>query len=368
MSYENQNGLNDLDVATPLDGATPHELLLAFRQLKAVVKNALLTSHYPDGRLRQGSFSNLEENSVGTAQLQDGCVTLGKIGVGAVTTTALANGSVTESKLADGSVTEDKYASNSIPAAAYKLNTIPLAALSGFITRAYISAHPTNDTLRAVVENAIANDAVTDRTIKDVAVGKLTGGDTNDLLYNLDGAWTPVPLAGALTFNPTTNEFELNTGVKAAIIGDVKGHGIAGGAGVANSWNLRSLGEISDPDNLTTFSANKFKLIPGKYLVYIECPALGVGKHQAVLKNFTENTIAIWGSSEYSTHLSAQTRSNISGVFEVTDSSLEFGIEHYIFETKGSSDFGSASSAINTTAPYNTHTELYTNGFLVRIS
>ena len=367
MSYEDQNSLNDLDVAMPLDGATPQELLDAFRQLKAVVKNALLTAHLPDGRLRQGAYSDLAANSVGAAQISDGAVTAGKLDALCVTTEKLADLSVTSAKLADGSVTEDKYAAASIPAAAFKSNTIPLTALSGYVTREYLSSHASNDLLRAVTANAIADNAVVDRTIQSMSIEKLTGGSDDSFLFRVGGAWASVALSGALTYDSTTNTFVVESGLKAVIVGDVKGHLAAGGAGVAGVWNLRTLGEISDPDSIISFSANKFKLLKGKYLLRIECPASGVGKHQALLKDATNGAVLIWGTAENSPATGSQTKSVITGVFEVTDENVEHAVEHHIQNTVGSNDFGVPSGATNA-APYDGHVEVYTYGFIVKIS
>lgn len=366
MSYEDQNGLNDLDVAEPLDGASPAELLLAFRQLKAVVKNALLTAHYPDGRIRAGAISDLAADSVGTTQLVDGGVTAGKLSLGSVTTDKLADVSVTAAKLADGSLSTSKFVADSIPASAYKVNTIPLTALAGFVTREYLSSHASNDALRAVTAEAVANNAVTDRAVADVAFGKLTGGADSTFLFKVAGAWSAVALSGALSYNTTTNLFEVESGVKACSIADTKSRGTAGGVATAASWNLRTLGEVEDPYSLISFSSNKFTLLVGKYLIYIVCPASGVGKHQARLFNVTDTEPVAWGASATAVGTGVQSTSTIFCVLDVTDAATEYEVQHYIQTSVGANDLGLPASSDNTVS-YASHREVYTQGFIAKI-
>jgi hypothetical protein len=373
MSYDSIGSLNDLDVAEPLDGASPAELLEAFRQLKTLVKNTLLVSHHPDGRLRSGSVSNLDADSVGSLQIAAKAVTIGKIDDLAVTTATIADGAVTAVKLANGSVTEDKYGTASIPAAAYKPNTIPLTALGGFITRNYLSSHANNDALRAVTELAIADNAVVDRAVKNVGVGKLTGGSDLSALIKLSGVWTAVALSGGLTYDPDTSSFVVQSGVKVAIVADAKSRGTDGGGAVSGSWNIRTLGELVDEENLLTFSANKFKLLPGTYFFYLECPAYNVGLHQARLFDVTNNEAVLWGSSASSTAASGiTTKSVLVGAVTNTDADTEYQIEHWVATAVGSSDLGKASSSDNTLpsgpAPFANHREIYTQGFVVKIA
>jgi hypothetical protein len=368
MSYELENSLNDLDVAEPLNGATPAELLLAFRQLKAVVKNMMLISHHPDGRIRAGSISGLDPNTVGTEEIANNAVTADKLADASVATDRLIDESVTVDKLADGSVTETKYADESIPATAYQANTIPLNALAGYITREYLSSDDTDDAVRAVTEEAIADLAVVDRAIKDVAIGKLTGGADSQFLFNVGGVWSAITASGGLSYDAGLGQFLVSSGVKVATVVDAKTRGVDGGAGVTNTWSLRSLGELTDTENLLTFSANKFKLLVGKYFFYIECPAYNVGLHQARLFDVTNSTAALWGSSAGSPAAGNNaSKSVLIGFVDVTDANTEYQVEHWIGTSVGATDFGKAASSDNTT-PYANHREVYTQGFVVKIS
>lgn len=357
MSYEDQNSLNDLDVAEPLDGASPQELLLAFRQLKAVVKNALLTSHHPDGRIRDTAVSVVPTNGVGSEHIKLDAVVADKLAADSVTEVKILNSAVTADKIADGAVVEDKYGAESIPAAAYKPNSIPLSALGDFITKDIISAHASDDTLRAVTETAIANDAVTDRAVKSVGVGKIVGGNDDDTLLRVGGVWTAVP------------QPDMDSSVRFAVIGDVRSKGTGGGESTLSTWNVRALGDISDPSDLISFTANKFTLVPGNYFVFITVPGRGVSKHQSRLVKLSadgstvEQTL-IWGTSTEAP-TGSSSNSLIIGMFTVVDGDTLHAVQHYTTLVTGASDYGIATNA--TVTPVDeTQVEVYTIGFIAK--
>jgi hypothetical protein len=376
MSYESENGLNDLDVAEPLDGATPAELLLAFRQLKAVVKNALLVAHHPDGRLRPGAFTKLEENLVGTGQLVDLAVTATKLGLGAVTNTKIADLAVTASKLATDSVTEDKYADESIPAAAFKTNTIPLTALASYITRAYLSSHASDDSIRAVTAQAIADKAVVDRTIDTMTFSKLIGGSNNSLLFKANDAWQAVSLAaGALAYNSTTNMFEITNGWKTCTTVSAKTVGLGGGQGAAGAWVTRVMTQVEDSGGIFDgVGGTSFKLIPGVYLVRIDCPAFNVGVNQTKLVKrdlsvvpvaYTDvafGSSVVAGRATTATPTPASSVSTINTILTVVSGTDEYTLQHWIQASTNTHDFGYPTNSTGSTD------EIYVQGQFIKIA
>ena len=368
MSYESENGLNDLDVAEPLDGATPAELLAAFRQLKAVVKNAMLVSHYPDGRLRPGAFTKLDENLVGTGQLVNLGVTAPKLGLASVISEKIADSAITAVKLATDSVTEDKYADGSIPAAAYKPNTIPLTALAGYVTKAYLSSHVSDNALRAVTDQAIADKAVVDRTIDTVTFSKLIGGSDNSLLFKASGVWQAVSLAsGALAYNSVTNQFESTTGWKTCTVASVKSRGVGGGAGLTNDWTNRTLTEVSDTFGIFSgASGSGFKLLVGTYLVQITCPAHNVGKHQTKLVKLSAETSTVttvtYGSSSKSSNNNT-TISSISTILVVTSADDVYNLQHWVETGTNAYDLGFPATSSDTSSQ-----EIYVQGQFIKIA
>ena len=74
------------------------------------------------------------------------------------------------------------------------------------------------------------------------------------------------------------------------------------GGGVFNSgaWQTRDLNtEVTDPDGIVTLSANQFTLQAGTYWISARAPAYGVDRHKAKLRNVTDSTDAIIGSSAH---------------------------------------------------------------------
>ena len=360
------SSLNEIDVATPLNGATPQQLLEEVRALKYILKSVLLTGLNPDGTLKTGSVSSVAAGTITEAGLVDSSVTAPKIANGAVTTDKLGTGSVTAAKMGAGSVTEAKYGAASIPTAAFKPNSLPIASLAGFISREFLSKSASVDSDRAVTADHIANGAVIDRTITSMALAKLIGGADGDFLFNIGGVWSAVPVSGALSYDSGTNTFVVENTLMAAVVGDAKARGSDGGTATPSVWNLRALGEIFDPNSIVTFFSSSFSLLSGLYVVYIKCPACQVGKHQARLFDVTNSEPKIWGSSESAVGTTNQTDSVICGLLDVSDAATVYELQHYVEATVGATDFGRSTSSDNTTV-YSSHREVYTSGFLIKI-
>jgi hypothetical protein len=368
--YDGINSLNELEVGTPLDGASNAELVLAIRQLKSVVKNVLLTSLRPNGALRGITVDSLASDAVGTQQVINEAVTAAKIAALAVVTSKIADGAVTAQKLADGSVTEAKLGDNAISSRTFGDNSIPLRAFGTPLTGDQISKSGSNDANRAIAGEHIKSNAIADRHVSNVAIGKLTGGTVGQLMVRGADAWVAAALTGGLTFDPVTNSFSLVDVLKAAYVADVKTRGSNGGATLADTWMTRDLGELVDTANLLNFSGNSFSLIPGKYLLYIRCPAHGaVGKHQArLLRDNGDSTLSViaWGSSA-SGAADSNTESVIVALFEEEgDVGHSYKVEQWFENAVATSGLGIAASS-NNTVVYANHTEVYTEGFIVKV-
>lgn len=369
MNYGGLQNLNELDVATPLNGDSQADLAAAIREIKTVLKAVLLVSHKPEGSFRTIEGNLISANSVGTATLVEGSVTTAKLADNSVTSTKLADNSVSLGKIADGAVTLNKLADASIHEGAFRPNSIPAIALKEKLTGAGIGFSALVDADRAITTDHIKDLAVTDAKIDKVSVTKLIGGAPLSIAMRVADAWAPVVLAGALSYNTATNQFEIVSPIKLAIIGDVRNRGSNGGAATAGAWLSRSIGEVSDNNGIINFSGNTFTLIAGKYQIVIRVPASNVGKHQARLKvnkGVAGTEIALWGTSASAVGVGSQTESTISGFFEVTSVDWVFSVEHYCLNTVGDTDLGIASSSDNAIV-YANHKELFTNGYLVKL-
>ncbi len=370
MSYEGMSNLNELETATPLDGASVAEMALAIRQLKSIVKNVILTSMRPNGTLRGVAADSILGGSVGTSQLVDDAVTAAKLAALAVVTDALADSAVTTPKLANGAVTAAKLAENSVVSTAFADNSIPLRAFGTPLSGDQISRSSTTDAIRAISTNHLRDGAVTDEKVTSVSVEKLTGGEAGQIMVRTADGWEPIAPAGDMTFNPLTGAFTFANVLKAARLGDVKTRGSSGGATLANTWMTRDLGELTDTEDLLDFTGNSFKLIPGRYLVSIRCPSHGaVGKHQArLLRDNGDSTLSVvlWGTSEVG--VAGQSGvSVVEGLIEEDGASgHSYRVEHWFENAIASDGLGKAASSGDSPA-YDNHVEVYTLGYIARI-
>lgn len=362
------SNLNDLDPGVPTNQATYAEVLSELRNLKALVKSILLVSFEPNGRLKTGALTGLAADSIGSEELKPNAVTETELADGSVTQDKVAAGAIIAAHLAAESVTEDAYGPASIPQDAFKDNTIKMSHLAERVLAAQLGSHLTDDTLRAVTQWALGNACVTDRAVNDVGYNKLTGGDNGQILFKNAGAWQAVSVSGSgdLTFDALTGLFKLGQIVKCAVLGDSRSRGTDGGTALATTWNLRTIGELHDPDGIATISSNRIKLLEGKYLVAVRSPVNGaIGLHQARLMDYTNTQPVLWGSSESTPSANDGGASWIFGAVEVTDPDTEYTIEHYTTNGVATVGLGAAASSGNTPA-YGSHEELYTIAFIVK--
>jgi hypothetical protein len=131
---------------------------------------------------------------------------------------------------------------------------------------------------------------------------------------------------------------------QVATISDVKASGGDGGTATSGSYQTRTLNTLSDPLGIvTSLSSNQFTLPAGTYHVEANAPGYAVGRHKIKLRNVTDGSDAIIGSSENSTPAAAvQTRSHLNGIVTIT-SSKTFELQHRVNTTAGTNGFGVSS-------------------------
>lgn len=344
--YDNKMNINDLDTATPLDGASAVEVYAAIRQIKSLIKNVLLVSLDPSGRLKtNGSI-------VSSGTISEGAVTNEKLGADAVTSSKIANEAVTTVHLIDALVTTAKLMDSSV-------TTLKLAG--GAVTGAKIASQAvgvgklvvtTNDDDRPVVTDSIRDQAVTNDKISGLSVEKLTGGLSGQVVRRTDEGvgW------GDADGSTTSSQLAM------ALVVDSKASGTsAGGPALAATWTERDLGQGIDPEDFMQFVGNSFQLSEGSYLFHIVVPGHNGGSHQArLLKTANSDsgvtTVAIGTTAK---GIDQQT-STIIGALEVSDSSDSFKVEHWMQTANTVDGFG---------APASTgENEVYTQGWFVKIS
>jgi len=140
-------------------------------------------------------------------------------------------------------------------------------------------------------------------------------------------------------------------------VSDVKSSGVNGGTFTQDVWQTRNLNtKDSDTDNICSLSNNQITLDQGTYECRITSPACNVNHHKIKLRNVTDSSDIIIGTSEYTNNnYNISTNSFICGRFTVeVNKALE--VQHRCNTTGNNSGFGVASifgiNEIYTTAEF----------------
>ena len=133
----------------------------------------------------------------------------------------------------------------------------------------------------------------------------------------------------------------LDSTISVAVIEDQKASGTNGGTFTSGAWYTRDLNTItSDLDSIVSLSANQFTLQAGTYVIEASAPAYTVNKHKIKLRNITDSTDELIGSSErVDEYSSGNNRSFIDDVITIT-SAKTFEIKHQCAVTKSDNGLG----------------------------
>ena len=234
------------------------------------------------------------------------CTSHGSMGGILYITGALKDGDVTTAKLANNAVTGDKLATDAV----LNSNLADNAVNSSNILDNAVNTSKINNS--AVTTAKIADDAVTDAKINSMAASKLTGA-----LPAISGAALTGLSAGAFS--------------SFAVIGDQKGTNTSGGSSTSGAFYTRDLNTIfTDPDTIVSISSNQFTLQAGTYLLHANAPAYKASRHQILIWNATDSTVAAVGTSEYAgSSESVQTRSFATNKVTITGAKA-FEIRHRV--------------------------------------
>jgi len=150
--------------------------------------------------------------------------------------------------------------------------------------------------------------------------------------------------SGYLVINASKNPALTGLNVllpRIATLSDVKASGTAGGTATSGSYQTRTLNTLSDPTGIvTSLASNQFTLPAGEYYIEAEASAFGVLEHKAKIRNITNSSDSLMGTSEYSNTASTTgTKSSIKGSVVITSSTV-FEIQHRVASTKAVNGFG----------------------------
>jgi len=150
----------------------------------------------------------------------------------------------------------------------------------------------------------------------------------------------------ALTDGSNVGAMHLHSGLEPKIlIQDVKVSGTHAGTFTSGAWRTRTLNTVAyDDTGAVVLAANQFTLPAGTYLVDIVCPAIDAMKHKARLRNITDATTTLVGSSASAgSGDDDESHSIIKGKFTIA-AAKTFEVQHQCTQTMATYGFGRASS------------------------
>jgi hypothetical protein len=130
---------------------------------------------------------------------------------------------------------------------------------------------------------------------------------------------------------------------RIAYLKDVKASGNAGGTFTSGSYQTRTLNTLEGDASFVGLAANQFTLQAGTYHIEVSAPAGFVNGHKAKLRNITDSSDTLMGSTEYDSTVDnyTQTRSRVDGTFSITTTKT-FEIQHRCETTKATDGFGAS--------------------------
>lgn len=179
-----------------------------------------------------------------------------------------------------------------------------------------------------------AGYATTTNTARHSGLNEITSGTATNSYWVINASKSPA-LAGVPLLQP-----------RIATISDVKSNGTAGGTATSGSYATRTLNTLDDPTGIvTSLASNQFTLPAGEYYIEANAPGYFASNIKIKLRNITDSTDQIIGSSEYSGNNAVypQTRSFLSGKV-VISSAKTFEIQQRVSLTSAGSGLGVAVS------------------------
>lgn len=132
----------------------------------------------------------------------------------------------------------------------------------------------------------------------DAGLVQISTNTVHTLLFSDNTSQT----SGYLTISASKNPALTGMNVlqpRIATISDIKASGTAGGSSVVG-WQTRTLNTLDDGSIGITLSANQFTLPVGEYYIESSVPSFKAGRTKSRIRNITDTTDAIIGSSEFS--------------------------------------------------------------------
>lgn len=137
---------------------------------------------------------------------------------------------------------------------------------------------------------------------------------------------------------------------------DQKASGTDGGTFTSGAWRTRDLNTTRGTNSITgsSLSSNQIILPSGTYRIFARCPALQSNNHKTKLRNISDSTDTLIGSSSYANNTTTVSNDSIiNGVFTIA-SQKTFEIQHICTNTTSGNGFGAANSSFAVSEIYTT--------------
>ena len=173
-------------------------------------------------------------------------------------------------------------------------------------------------------DNTLILDGNSSETIDGATTVELVGDDQECQIICDGTNWQ------IMTYTPAT-----------CYIKDEKSSGTASGTFTSGAWQTRTLNTVSGDTAMVSLSSNQFTLGVGTYQIIAKAPAFDISLHKAKLRNTSDSSDTIIGSSEFNNAsiMEGDTSSFVYGEFTLT-ASKTFEIQHYCNSTQATNGFG----------------------------
>jgi hypothetical protein len=130
---------------------------------------------------------------------------------------------------------------------------------------------------------------------------------------------------------------------RSCFLSDVKAANTSGGTFTSGAWQTRTLNTTGGDTSFLTLSSNQFILQPGTYNIHSSAPAYLTGRHISKLRNITDSSDALTGSSSYSNGDTSNMITIIDGQITITVPKT-YEIQHSAQTTSSTNGFGVAAN------------------------
>lgn len=167
---------------------------------------------------------------------------------------------------------------------------------------------------------------------------------TGDLIYSVSGATNsrlPIGTSGQVlsvsSGIPSWQPVSATLNLSQAVISEQQASGTNGGTATAGSWFTRVLNTTEQSQSWLSLSTNQFTLQAGTYTIHAEAPCNQTDFFQTRLRNITDSTTTIIGTSEYNENAAgaAQTVSFVDGTFTIS-AAKTFELQMQVVTNNGS--------------------------------